>query len=104
MVFTMTNETKNKDERIKNLVVDDKGRFEIITNSDQEYPGIDIEFIPNDNEKLNDNELRTNPRILFEFPKNETLRILIWDKKDSEDFTKVIEFDTNTWENKEYTK
>lgn len=58
-------------------------------SSDPEYPGVDIEFVAdNDN---GDNLSR--PRVLFEFPKDGKLRVLVWADKDSEDYTHEIEFD-----------
>ena len=55
---------------------------------DPDYPGIDVEFIP-------DNESGfgvSTPRILFEKPKGEQLRALIWADKDQEDYTNKVEF------------
>ena len=55
---------------------------------DPDYPGIDVEFIP-------DNESGfsvSTPRVLFEKPKGEQLRALIWADKDQEDYTNKVEF------------
>ena len=55
---------------------------------DPEYPGIDVEFIP-------DNESGfgvSTPRVLFEKPKGEQLRALIWADKDQEDYSNKVEF------------
>ena len=54
-----------------------------------DYTGIDIEFVA-DNE--NENVL-SRPRIVFEYPTDGKLRVLIWDDKDNEDYTKEIVFD-----------
>jgi len=55
---------------------------------DPDYPGIEVEFIP-------DNESGfgvSTPRVLFEKPKGEQLRALIWADKDQEDYTNKVEF------------
>lgn len=58
-------------------------------SGDIDYPGIDIEFIAdNDNE-----ENLSRPRVLFEYPEDGKLRVLIWDDKDNEDYTREIVFD-----------
>jgi len=57
-------------------------------SSDSDYPGIDVEFVA-DNE--NPNNL-SRPRILFESPKEEGLRALIWDDQNNEDYTNEIVF------------
>ena len=57
-------------------------------STDSEYPGIDVEFIAD-----NDNgENISRPRVLFEKPKGENLRVLIWNDKNSEDYTENIDF------------
>ena len=57
---------------------------------DPNYPGIDIEFIPADD----DCETDSRPRVLFEYQKDsETLRVLIWAKQDKEDYTHEIVFE-----------
>lgn len=55
---------------------------------DLEYPGIDVEFV-SDNE--NPNNL-SRPRVLFESPKEQGLRALIWDDVNNEDYTNEIVF------------
>ena len=55
---------------------------------DADYPGIDVEFV-SDNDMGED--LR-RPRVLFEKPKDGDLRVLIWNDKDNEDYTKEITF------------
>lgn len=57
---------------------------------DPDYPGIDIEFIPADD----DCETGSRPRVLFEYQKDgETLRVLVWADKDNEDYTHQIVFE-----------
>ena len=56
---------------------------------DIDYPGIDIEFIA-DNE---DENAVSRPRVLFEYSTDGKLRVLIWDDKDNEDYTREIVFD-----------
>lgn len=55
---------------------------------DADYPGIDVEFV-SDNDMGED---LSRPRVLFEKPKDGELRVLIWNDKDNEDYTKEITF------------
>lgn len=55
---------------------------------DTDYPGIDIEFVA-DNDIGGD---LSRPRVLFEKPKDGELRVLVWSDKDNEDYTKEITF------------
>ena len=65
------------------------GCFCVTECGDIDYPGIDIEFVAN-----NDNgDNLSRPRVLFECPVDGNLRVLIWDDKDNEDFTREIKFD-----------
>lgn len=67
------------------------GYLEVIASIDKDYPGLDVEYIP-DNENSRG---KSNPRILFESTPTESgkkLRALIWDDKDNEDYTKEIVF------------
>lgn len=76
----------------KEIKVKTKSGYLWATDSgDIDYPGIDIEFIA-DNE---DENAISRPRILFEYPAYEDvkLRVLIWDDKDNEDYTREIVFD-----------
>ena len=63
-------------------------------SKDKDYPGIDIEFLPHDDDK---NTL-TRPRILIEAPVNEEtgdqrdLRALVWADPESEDYSDEINF------------
>jgi len=73
----------------KNIVKTPYGYFDISVSEDENYPGVDVEFVHN-NDK---GEHASRPRVLFELPKGEDLRVLIWEEKDSEDYTKEIIFD-----------
>lgn len=55
---------------------------------DTDYPGIDVEFVA-DNDTGED---LSRPRALFEKPKDGELRVLVWDDKNNEDYTKEITF------------
>lgn len=67
----------------------DGGVLDVSVCQDPNYPGVDIEFIPF-NEK--DDDPLTRPRILFEKPLGESLRVLVWDDPNSEDYRHKIEF------------
>lgn len=62
------------------------------------YPGIDIEFVPNDDTTNNSTPI-TRPRVLIEAPIDEStneqnnLRVLVWGRHDSEDYSDEIEFE-----------
>lgn len=58
-------------------------------SSDPDYPGIDVEFV-SDNDV---GETLSRPRVLIEKPVDDNLRALIWDDADNEDYTKEIVFD-----------
>lgn len=68
----------------------------IEATNDPLYPGVDIEFVPNNESS---DELVTRPRILIEAPLDpdtneyENLRALVWGRADSEDYTDKITFD-----------
>ena len=74
-----------------------KGHFEILINSsDMTYPGIDIEYIPDDKDQEG-----TNPRVVIEMPiytdkldENDTLeteiKALLWNDPKTEDSTENI--------------
>ena len=57
-------------------------------SNDPDYPGIDLEFVPNNYT----GETLSIPRVLFEKPADGKLRALIWDDADNEDYTKEIVF------------
>lgn len=59
-------------------------------NRDPNYPGIDVEFVP-DKQPAGDDVLSL-PRVLMEKPCGESLRALVWADSGSEDYTKEIKF------------
>lgn len=64
-----------------------KGGYIVATvYDDPEYPGIDVEYIA-DNDK---GETASRPRVLVEYPKDDCLRALVWNDPDSEDYTNEI--------------
>ena len=67
----------------------DGGYFYITVSEDPNYPGIDIEFVADDDEGKN----ASRPRIVFEKPIGGKLRVLIWANKDSEDYSDEIELE-----------
>lgn len=56
-------------------------------NYDPDYPGIDVEFVP---DMPAGEETLSLPRVLMEKPSNGCLRALVWENPQSEDFTKEI--------------
>ena len=67
---------KNKD---KIVGVRAEGQFKVKMNDDWEYPDVDVEFQPA--KKQNG----TNPRVVFEYPENGELKILIWADRNKEE-------------------
>ena len=57
-------------------------------SGDIDYPGIDIEFVA---DKVDKNS-SSRPRVVFEYPKDGKLRLLIWSDKNNEDYTQEIIF------------
>lgn len=55
---------------------------------DEDYPGIDVEFVP---DKPQEDAL-SFPRVLFEKPKDNDLSVLIWADPNDEDYSDEIEF------------
>lgn len=66
------------------------GKLVVDKALDPDYPGVDIEFIPNNE---SDDDPLTRPRVLIEQPKGEKLRVLVWADPKSEDYSDNIEFD-----------
>ena len=67
------------------------GYLDIRVSQDPEYPGLDIEYIANNEDK--GSELKTRPRVLIECPKDtNVLRALIWGNPDNEDYSDSVEF------------
>lgn len=80
---------KNIELNIKQLYLKtDKGYFDLSVSPEPDYPGIDIEFISNEDK----GDMASRPRVLFELEKNKNLRAVIWDNPCSEDYTRKIEF------------
>lgn len=71
------------------IVIKSKGYFSIEESLDNNYHGVDIEFVSDDEI----GQSISRPRILFEYPKNGRLRVLVWADRDSEDYTNEIVFD-----------
>jgi hypothetical protein len=90
MITVVLNLIKEETFMNKEIKVKTKNGYLWATDSgDIDYPGIDVEFIA-DNE---DENALSNPRILFEYPTDGKLRVLIWDDKNNEDYTREIIFD-----------
>ena len=74
---------------MKALKVRVEGGWLIANDSyDPEYPGIDVEFVADNDKGLN----MSRPRVLFEKPLGGELRALVWEDKNNEDYTTEIEF------------
>ena len=72
------------------------GKFDISVCDDPDYPGIDVEYISNENNgKLKEGQL-SRPRVLFETPNSysDNLRVLVWADQNSEDYSEEIIFNT----------
>lgn len=69
------------------LKVKIKDGYLIATRSpDPDYPGIDIEYVTND-----ESQELSQPRVLIECPKETNiLRCLIWDDPNNEDYSEEI--------------
>ena len=67
-----------------------EGGYLVATPSyDDNYPGIDVEFQPD--EKIGEDVLSL-PRVLMEKPAGERIRVLAWTDPATEDYTKEITF------------
>ena len=64
-----------------------KGYFDVSGSYEEEYPGIDVEFVPDGLFK------GTAPRIVFEWPEGKPLRLLVWGNPNMEDPSQIITFD-----------
>ena len=73
------------------IIVKIQGGHLVATESqDTDYPGIDVEFVPDSD----NGEHASRPRVLFEKPVEDgELRALVWDDKNSEDYTNEIIFE-----------
>lgn len=68
-----------------------EGGYLVATPSyDDNYPGIDVEFQPD--EEIGEDVLSL-PRVLMEKPAGESLRALIWTDSATEDYIKEIVFE-----------
>ncbi len=68
------------------------GYLDIRMSQDPDYPGLDIEYI---DDSENKEEAHTRPRVLIECPKESNkLRTLIWGNPKSEDYDTEVEFET----------
>ena len=68
-----------------------EGHLDATVSLDPTYPGIDIEYIPNKEDELKNDELWTRPRVLIE-NNEDTLRAVIWGDPHKEDYTKAVNF------------
>ena len=69
------------------LVVKVNGGCLVATKSqDPEYPGIDVEYIADDD----NGQMMSRPRVLVEYPVNDCLRVLIWNNPNNENYTEDI--------------
>ena len=74
---------------MKELKIRVDGGFLVAAISpDPDYPGIDVEFVADNDAEGN----VSRPRVLVEKPRFGTLRVLVWRDPQSEDFTYKIEF------------
>lgn len=64
------------------------GTLVATASTDPNYPGIDVEFVA-DNDT---GEFASRPRVLIEKTDDFGLRALVWNDKNSEDYTESIEF------------
>lgn len=80
------------------IIVRIQGGYFVATEaSDPDYPGIDVEFVSDSDS----GEYASRPRVLFERPaENGKLRALIWNDKNSEDYTEEIIFEEQRRRNK----
>lgn len=62
------------------------GYLRVDVSQDENYPGLDIEYIGKSNDK-------TNPRVLIEAPKDDktNIRALIWNNPEEEDYQEEID-------------
>lgn len=72
-----------------------EGYLNINVSMDPDYPGVDIEYIPNNGTSVP----CTLPRVLIEAPVDDAtgkpgkLRALIWNNPNGEDYTEKVEFE-----------
>lgn len=66
----------------------ENGIMRAVLSTDSNYPGIDVEFIADDEPDA----VLSRPRVLMEKPADGKLRVLVWSDKDNEDYTNEIIF------------
>lgn len=70
-----------------------KGHLDIRVSTDPNYPGLDVEYISDVEERAIINEdIKSRPRVLIKNAED-TLRALIWGNPNSEDYSESVEFD-----------
>lgn len=67
------------------------GHLDISVSQDPDYPGVDMEYISDKEEKISDDGLYIRPRILVENNEN-VLRAVVWGDCQSEDYSDEISF------------
>lgn len=67
------------------------GHLDISVSQDPDYPGVDVEYISDKEEKISDDGLYIRPRILVENNEN-VLRAVVWGDYQSEDYSDEIGF------------
>lgn len=86
---------RNLEQYLCLRVSTENGLFMANVNMEKDYPGIDVEFVP---DTMSEDDM-SNPRIVMEMAENgtenEKLRTLIWTDKTKEDYTKEIVFEQN---------
>lgn len=67
------------------------GKLDVRVSTDDNYPGVDVEFLSHDDTGSNP----SRPRVVVECPKDGNLRVLIWNDSENEDYTHCIELGGN---------
>ena len=67
------------------------GHLDISVSQDPDYPGVDMEYISDKEDKISDDGLYIRPRILVENNEN-VLRAVVWGDCQSEDYSDEIGF------------
>ena len=69
------------------------GYLDVTVSADENYPGLDIEYIDAAEEK--ETEPKTRPRMVVDCPRDtNTLRAFVWGRPDMEDFSMSVDFET----------
>ena len=65
------------------------GHFEVMCSMEDNYPGVDVEYIANGETEV----VGTRPRVVFEQPtESGELRAMAWNDPTSEDYTTKVDF------------